>query len=293
MLPSRQKVKSRKCIFVLSDKIMGKRKQTVPLKATEEKRKCLSWNMLENQPGSSNSQSELTLISDDDPRLKAEFEEAERLKKQSKQNISARSCQIAYADDEIAEIFNLHLENCLFRVSVLQKPKLKPGEWSCCLGEFTVTFLPESNVIPLPVGSLPEIEEFWLYVGIHRGKSLLYYEIVEEQEVVPQKSKKKKTPPKKKIVFWNVDISLPVETMEALKCNVFQVVVDEYDAKTLTIELKIVASEAALSVLSFVSESERPKKQNRAIATLMDQFYAIKPPCKYICMIACPKICQG
>ena len=253
----------------------------MPQKATEEKRKCLTWNMLENQPGVSKIQPDLTLINDDDPRLLEEFEEAEKLKKQQKQDNITKTSLVSYANDEIADIFNLHLESCLFYVSVFRKPKLKLGEWSCHLGEFKVTFLPELNVIPVPQDSLPEVGDCWLYVGIHEGKSLLYYEIPDGQETPPQKSKKKKLQEKKQILFWNVDISLSIETMEALKCNVFQVVIEEYDCKTLTVSLKIIATEASLSVLSFVSEGERPKKQNQAITTLMDQFYGIKPPCKY------------
>ena len=63
---------------------MGKRKQTVPQKATEEKRQCLTWNMLENQPGTSTGSNiiepGLTLINDDDPRLVQEFLDAEQIR---------------------------------------------------------------------------------------------------------------------------------------------------------------------------------------------------------------------
>ena len=263
---------------------MGKRKQTAPVKASEEKRKCLSWNMLEDQSGSSASKPGLTLIDDQDPRLLQELEDAEQMRKKSKQNItpSAGSSQSFYASDDIADIFNLHLENCLFYVSILREPKLKPGEWSCDFGEFQVSFLSEINIIPVPQ-ELPEIGECWLYVGIQDGKSLLYYEIPDEQgqEEMPQKSKKKKIQNKKKILFWNVDISLSVDCMEALKCSAFQVVIEAYDFKTLTIDLKIIATEVALSNLSFVSEFVRPKKQNEATKTLVGHFYGIQPPCKY------------
>ena len=67
---------------------MGKRKQTVPQKATEEKRQCLTWNMLENQPSSSTGsqifEPGLTLIDDDDPRLAQELAEAEELMGQTR-----------------------------------------------------------------------------------------------------------------------------------------------------------------------------------------------------------------
>ena len=168
-------------------------------------------------------------------------------------------------------------------MSVLRKPKLKPGEWSCDFGEFQIAFQPGLNVIPLP-DSLPDIGECWLYVGIQSDKSLLYFEIPEEEQNsgAAQSSKKKKRQEKKRILFWNVDIPLSIECMEALKCNVFQIIIDSYDFKTLTVDLKVIATEAALSTLSFASEPTRPKKQNQAITTLVEQFYNIQYPCKYL-----------
>ena len=166
-------------------------------------------------------------------------------------------------------------------MSVLRKPKLKPGEWSCDFGEFKINFQSELNVIQVP-DSLPEIGESWLYVGIQSDKSLLYFEIPDEAQDLPQNTKKKKRQEKKRILYWNVDISLSIECMEALKCNVFQIVFDSYDFKTMTVYLKVVATEAALSTLSFASEPTRPKKQNHAITTLVEQFYNIKHPCKFL-----------
>ncbi|CAC5392896.1 unnamed protein product [Mytilus coruscus] len=151
---------------------MGKRKKAVPKRADEEKRRCLTWNLLDGASGS------LSICSDNDSQLLKEQIEA-----------SAKSCQpstssgvqsqeeySAVNDSYIQSVLNSYLENCEHCVTIQQQLRIKSNEWCKQIATFSLTVSEEEPLFELTADCFSRTEEFWLYVGCDGCKSFIYTE---------------------------------------------------------------------------------------------------------------------
>ncbi|KAJ8314477.1 hypothetical protein KUTeg_006627 [Tegillarca granosa] len=246
---------------------MSKRKAKPPQHISEEKRKCLSWNMLE---GSAETGS-LSILSDNDPELLKELQDSITVNK-NKQNNEKESCKNANVlNSDIYELFESYLPECVLYVTISDQLTLKKSEFYFEFGRFQVKFTGEPSVCDLP-DHLPQVPEFWLYVTKSPGNGLLYIEnIGGNDENNPEKNQENK------IVFWCVSLDLPIQVLEALEQpKMFQVVKGSYNIHTHVVELIIYGTQNLLSTQQIPSEHIRPKNHYKGVQAIMEHFYAYK-----------------
>jgi hypothetical protein len=272
---------------------MGKRKQRPPQKATEEKRKCLSWNMLDNAENTHD-----LVIDDIDENAENGTVSNKRssiLTEKEKNNtdfptvIEGGACfdttGTSYRSADLFEIYELHADNCLFSIPVYTELCTKKGAWKCELAEFQIQFSPHPIFVPLPTEKLPDITEFSLFVSKDGEKNIFSCETNRfKRELFGRKKvRNKRKADVTDVKFWFVDSDLPLVCFEALDCKSFQVVIDKFECKNKTVTLKIYGTEALLLRLSCPGEAVRmAKKQNHSLITLMQHFYGITTPGKVL-----------
>lgn len=193
---------------------MVKRKGN-PQRASEEKRKCMTWSMdtmnAEGQGGS------MSIISDDDPSLLQEIQGARSNSSKLKFSTKESDQQMRrFSEDLMHDMFNIILEECVMYIPILSTRKLSSDKnfvnGMFTLGTFNVQLTNESFTPPVPL-KLPESLEYWLYVhksyGIdseNKGHNMLYFESNGREENEPKENVQR--------VFWCAELDLPLQVRE-------------------------------------------------------------------------------
>ncbi|VDI48356.1 Hypothetical predicted protein [Mytilus galloprovincialis] len=139
---------------------MGKRKKAVPKRADEEKRRCLTWNLLDGASGS------LSIYSDNDSELLKEQVEAGVKSSQpsTSSGVESREESSAVNDSYVQSVLNLYLEKCVHCVTIQQELRIKSNEWCKQIATFSLTISEEKPLFELTDDCFSRTEEFWLYV---------------------------------------------------------------------------------------------------------------------------------
>lgn len=263
---------------------MGKRKQQAPRRASEDKRKCLSWNMMDNA-----SNNEGDLINDKIDVIDLTTTSDEATKTVCETHVNARKSvrenngNLCFGKDELLDIFNLHVENCLFSFPIYSTLELKDNGWKCILAEFSLNFSPSPVFVPLPSNSLPEIRQFTLHVSSEGEKNVLCYHVQDSTSVKnSKKGGKSKGNISGDVKFWLVDTNIPVHVLEAFKWKKLVVAIDRFNSSNMSIHLKVIGTESFISHLSYPSEAIRPISHvKQSMKHLMEYFFGISAPGKY------------
>ncbi|KAL4232699.1 hypothetical protein ACF0H5_007387 [Mactra antiquata] len=263
---------------------MGKRKQSAPQKADEDKRKCLTWNMMD-MPNGDNS-----LINDDVEVVNSvinypvvmETNHSKERKPLPSESISNEISNIGqcYRRDDLLDIFNLHVENCLFCFPIQSKMNFKDNDWRCTLAKFKLVFSPSPVFVPLPSNTLPDVEQFTLHVSSEGEKNIISYFVPTNTGMKNSKTNRKsKVNIEGDVKFWLVDTDIPVPVLEAFKCKSISVLIDKFDSKDMSIYLEVIGTKMIISNLNFPSEPIRSTKLiNQSVKIIMDYFYGISAP---------------
>lgn len=175
---------------------MGKRKKAVPKRADEEKRRCLTWNLLDGASGS------LSIYSDNDSELLKEQVGAGVKSSQpsTSSGVESQEESSAVNDSYVQSVLNLYLEKCVHCVTIQQELRIKSNEWCKQIATFSLTISEEKPLFELTDDCFSRTEEFWLYVGCDGCKSFIYTE-------------EKTANGLKKCKFWGISCSLPTEVL--------------------------------------------------------------------------------
>ena len=105
---------------------MGKRKKAVPTRVDDEKRRCLTWNMLDGTAGGNDGS--LSICSDNDPELLQELANSSN----SAQPCSSKSDDGGNftRDSYVKTVLESYLDNCLYCVSIQRECNFKKNEWN-------------------------------------------------------------------------------------------------------------------------------------------------------------------
>ena len=251
--------------FIDKGHTMGKRKGAAPKKTDETKRQQLSWDMKDLRSTVSIEDS------DDDagPFHVTDAAVAKRLLKdiQSSSGVVERS-DSGYASTssltaETPADLQALIDDTDYCFSVFRSLNVKDNAWSCVLG----TFFLHLKSAPQ---HLPEVNEFWLYANSDLAKQLVYYEVENCQN--GDKS------PKLDVSYFEAETTFPFCCLESLQLKCIRLVYSGYTPGDGTLELKVCGLEGILTTLNFSSEGSRPRKTDKAVASLMSNFYGIESP---------------
>lgn len=175
---------------------MGKRKKSVPTRADEEKRRCLTWNMLDRD-----SERGSLLICSDNDSVPQHAQELENYGQNSSQHVD-EECTLSQDMENLSDVqtvLHSYLNNCLFCLTVRNKLILKPHEWHKQITSFSVKVTEDRPRFDLTDAFLHKTGEFWLYIGDNDGESFIYME--EDNMSCDQKNVK----------FWCTKTDIPLE----------------------------------------------------------------------------------
>ncbi|OWF36325.1 E3 ubiquitin-protein ligase SHPRH [Mizuhopecten yessoensis] len=248
---------------------MGKRKQTAPQRASEDKRLCLEWNMLDGVA----PEGSLSVLDDSDPSILHEAQQVQEPDRKTGGNSTEINSiqQPQFPTQQMQDMFDDNLKYCSYMVRVMPSLPFRENEWHTVLGLFSVKLLPGLMGEP-GTCVLRGQEEVWLYVSEVTGKSMLYIEEGENDEN-PSRARL--------LTSWCVDIDIPTEVLAVFdKCNSKMVVVTigQYDPTTFRFSLTIHAREALLCKPKFPSEHIKMRKQNILLKVVMAHFFRLAPP---------------
>lgn len=266
---------------------MGKRKQSVPQKAGEEKRKCMTWNMMDNAATNNDLIIDDTIENVDNISVSKYISSAQEDKNTTLLSVGSSGYssfaeepeEPRYRNSDLLDIYGLHVQNCSFSIPVFSEPQIKPDSWKCVLGNFQLRFSSHPTFVTLPGDDLPDFRQFILHVSDEGEKNILSYEITEVGKCTPNGKRKQKKSTICDVKFWLVDVDLPLKCLEALRCKSLQVVIRRYDSLNKCVTMEVVGTETILSRLSCPGEAIRSAKhQNQALKVLMHHFYGISEP---------------
>lgn len=269
---------------------MGKRKQSVPQKAGEEKRKCMTWNMMDNAASNKDLIIDDTIENVGNISVSKHTSSSQEDKNTSLLSVGSSGYSSfaeepegpSYRNSDLLDIYGLHVQNCSFSIPVFSEPQIKPDSWKCVLGNFQLRFSPHPTFVSLPTDDFPDVRQFILHVSNEGDKNILSYEIIEMGKCTPSGKRKQKKSTICDVKFWLVDVDLPLKCLEALKCKSLQVVIRGYDCLDKCVTMGVVGTESILSKLSCPGEAIRSaKQQNQALKVLMHYFYGISEPGKF------------
>ncbi|XP_052087534.1 E3 ubiquitin-protein ligase SHPRH-like [Mytilus californianus] len=239
---------------------MGKRKKAVPKRADEEKRRCMTWNLLDGASGS------LSICSDNDSQLLKEQIEA-RAKSCQPSTSSGVQSQEEYSavnDSYVQSVLNENLENCVHCVTIQQQLRIKSNEWCKQIATFSLTISEEKPLFELTDDCLSRTEEFWLYVGCDGCESFIYTEENTANGL-------------KKCKFWCISCSLPSEVLGAFAADkIFQLVLERYDQNHQSLDIVVYLRQAALVNMKFACEPLKMKKHSLAVQSIIGHFFGIR-----------------
>ncbi|XP_069131636.1 E3 ubiquitin-protein ligase SHPRH-like isoform X2 [Argopecten irradians] len=243
---------------------MGKRKQGAPQRASEDKRRCLEWNMFDGV--SPEPEGSLTVLDDNDPSI---LNEAQQLQGSSQRKVTDTinmEQQPEFSTQQTREMFEDNMTYCSYSIQLMSSLPFKENEWHTKLGVFNIELLRKSEECQ-PNGH----KEIWLYVSEVAGKSMLYIEEGENEENSSMAVK---------LNYWCVDINIPINVLAALdmyNTKMVVVTIGQFDPATLRFELTIHAREALLYNPKFPSEHVNMKKINILLKLIMSHFYGLSP----------------
>ena len=207
---------------------MGKRKTSAPRRVNDEKRQFMTWNMIDGATSSGS----LSVVSDDDPKLLQEWENSTLSEVGQKDhtldklsNKETDCCKGVAGTSDILNLndtFNTYLEKCVYCITIVDRLRTKPEEWSCEIGRFDICLISDSHCVAVPQSGLPQCSQCWLYVAEGDDKSMLYFELQKEIECV--KGVKEKCGDPVSSVFWCVEVHLPLPCLDGLQLKSFQVI---------------------------------------------------------------------
>ncbi|XP_071112627.1 E3 ubiquitin-protein ligase SHPRH-like isoform X1 [Haliotis cracherodii] len=252
---------------------MSKRKGNIPQKVDEEKRKCLSWNMMD---GVEDPQGSSAIFGDGQSEILPQYSFEDGLPDIA-QEITLGNEEVCVKDSfsYTEHLFYFHLDYCSFFVSIMDRLHTKDGNWSCEIGRFELQVEPEPSSFSLVKGFLPQCEECWLYVADPGHRNMLYFELDDNDENLNSNGLAKRN--KKYPQFWFASVSLPTVCLKALQVKAYQMVRGKFDPASKVLEVIIYAKETVLMKPQFPSENIRPNKITRATTVLMGHFYGFEP----------------
>ena len=241
---------------------MGKRKG-VPKRADEEKRQCMTWNMLD-----SNAQPTLHILSNEDTKASQEVRSEEEAST-SQHKLSPVSSDF-YPNDphtvcskDLAKLIDF----CDFYLSVYGKLQGDSTRWHSELGRFTLQLDQTRGQYPI---QLPESEQFWFYVSEENTASFVYFELEENDENnIPITVA---TQP----FHYKARTALPYGCLEGLCLKHFQLVSTGYDPDRGEMGIAVYILESLLTKPQFPSEGVRLRKNNCSLQRIMKYFYGIE-----------------
>ncbi|XP_056016724.1 E3 ubiquitin-protein ligase SHPRH-like isoform X5 [Ostrea edulis] len=250
---------------------MVKRKGN-PQRASEEKRKCLTWSM--DTPGATDQGGSMSVINDDDPCLLHEIQHSESNSTKQRQRKEPDQHMWLFSQDLMHDMFNTILEECVMYIPIQSTRKFR-GE-SFEVGTFKMQIINESFTPPVP-SLLPECMEYWLYIHKNQGQDLenkcynmLYFETCEADENEPKEKCQR--------VFWCAKLDLPLQVLQSLsECKFFQCV-GNYDNTEGVLHVTVYGWEMLLSKPPFASEPVKSRIKSTALQNIIGYFFDLKTP---------------
>lgn len=193
---------------------MVKRKGN-PQRASEEKRKCMTWNM-DTMNATNEGEGSMSIVSDDDPCLIHELQQSKSQGSIQRHATDTDQQTWQFSQDLMHDMFNILLEESVLYIPILCMRKLSSDKafvnGMFTVGTFKVQLTSESFTPPLPK-QLPESLEYWLYIhkshGLDKeskGHNMLYFESHETNENELKENLQK--------VFWCAKLDLPSQVRE-------------------------------------------------------------------------------
>ncbi|XP_061176865.1 E3 ubiquitin-protein ligase SHPRH-like [Saccostrea echinata] len=253
---------------------MVKRKGN-PQRASEEKQRCLTWNM--DTLGARDQGGSMSIINDDDPCLLHEVQQSGTNSSKEKQRKEPDQHIYHFSQELMHDMFNLILKECIMYVPVLscRKPEHDGGKYFE-IGTFKIKITNESFTPPVP-SQLPECREYWLYVHKSHGQDLenrvhnmLYFETCEADENEPKEKFQR--------LFWCAELDLPLQVLKSLSECKFLQCVGHYDNIEAVLHVTVFGSERLISRPAFASEPVKSKVTSTVLKNVIGYFFSLKPP---------------
>lgn len=264
----------------------SKRKSAVPVKASDEKRQELSWDMTDMLAPLSNTL--LIVNSNDVPPPDICNPDSPKSALNSESNI----------DDELRSL----IDKCDFYISIgggggSQQPLAVDGNdqcsrqhWSALLGRFELALMDVPKSLTGFLSCLFDlVTEFWLYVDVSSGEHLVYIMLSSAVDLPMQekelKSKQKKFVSKRNVahgknyvnsnvMYFHTSTALPGRCFDGFQSKKeFRLQLASFKAEAGTLTIDIYVLEPALLTLSFASESIKPRRCHNTIQQLVQYFF--------------------
>ena len=246
---------------------MGRKRKGVPERLDPTKQRRLAWNL--SDLGAEGFQ----VIADNDPALR--LEAANAAAGIPKAGTSSGSIGKGSREVSCNELLTLRINQCEFYIQVKHFTDFKEDENLCQLGSvyLEIPVLNEGSHEELPE-VLPDDTDIWFYVSSTPDKHLIYFETTDtDREDMTLMDDKR-------VMFFQASANVSFNLLEGLQLKAFALVVGGYSAEKRRLELKILATEAALIQLQFSSEGIRSKKVNVALQVIMSELHGFHGPGK-------------
>lgn len=248
---------------------MGKRKQNAPARSSEEKQRCMTWNMQDLRPDGIN----FDIVPDNDPSLALEellsSQDATEAKENDEEIIDCNP-----AESDVERLFQDNLTHCLFYVSLYDKVNFNDSDWHCELGTFYLQVFPSSqNSLYLKAG-LPSCKECWLYVSDKPGKSMLYYEIEANSDGASTSQTTQTS------VYFTVKIDMHLDGLRGLQLKTLSATIGSLDVHTNRVGITVYGGPGLIKTIRYPSEAFGRKthiqKSQISLSALMEKLYGVK-----------------
>ena len=209
---------------------MSKRKSAAPRRADEQKRQCLSWNMMDAGAASlvAPGNSEQTMTQDQQVALLPAMANA------SPGGSTSTTSDVCHTEAAGSPMqLQDFLSSCQFFLPIVCPSSVEAThEWTCQLGTFDVRLHSRDACSMTDV--LENVSEFWLYVSHLLGKSMLYFELPENRELWEVLGVSSS------VIYFAADIEFPYGCLEALRTKVFKLKISKYDHDSKLIQVMII-----------------------------------------------------
>ncbi|XP_062583569.1 E3 ubiquitin-protein ligase SHPRH-like [Saccostrea cucullata] len=254
---------------------MVKRKGN-PQRASEEKQRCLTWNMMDSL-GVRDHGGSMSIINDDDPCLLHELQQSASSSSKEKHRKDPDQQTYHFSQDLMHDMFNIILRECVMYVPILSSkcPEHDGGKYFE-IGTFKVKITNESFTPSVP-SQLPECREYWLYINKSHGQdtentdhNMLYFETCEVDENEPKETIQR--------LFWCAEVDLPLQVLKSLsECKLLQCV-GRYDNSQALLHVTVFGSERLITRPAFASEPVKSKVTSTVLKNVIGYFFSLEPP---------------
>ena len=178
---------------------MGKRKQKTPVRAAEDKRQCLAWNMKDGWNSNSG------IASDQGPSVECSIPEltiqvgSDQPSASNKTPKGLMTSQTKSQRATYQEMFDDYLSKCPHRITIQRHLASKHSPSAVVLATFPISLLSTGGRDP-PLCLPPGGDEFWLYGSTVEMQSMIYIETGGDN--LSQCSTD--------FVFWNINMDVPL-----------------------------------------------------------------------------------